>query len=97
MLWVDKVIAVVVMTIEESPDSQQAGYLERAINQGGCKPMESATENNRRRLLALVRVKMCGKSAQHGVVIHRGGKPYPEQDKIGALGRLLPITRGYVA
>jgi hypothetical protein len=97
MLWVDRAIAAGVILVEESPDSKQAGYLGRAINQGGCKPMESATENNRRYRKISVRVKKCGKSAQLGVAIRLGGKPYPEQDKIGALGCLFPITRGYVA
>ena len=44
--------------------------------------MESATENNRHtQVTGMVRVKMCGKSARLGVVIHAKGKPHREQDR----------------
>lgn len=59
--------------------------------------MESATENNRLRVILKVRVKMCGKSAQCMQVTACSGKPYLEQDKIGMLGRPFRIACGYVA
>ena len=55
--------------------------------------MDSTTENNRYGLRALVRVKMCGKSAQPYAAMYTVGKPYPEQDKIGTFGRLFRFKR----
>lgn len=40
-----------------------------------------------------VRVKMCGKSARLYTAMYTVGKPYPEQDKIGAFGRLFRFKR----
>jgi len=39
------------------------GTLGDIFNQGGCKSMESATENNRHYFI-MVRVKTCGKSTR---------------------------------
>jgi hypothetical protein len=47
--------------------------------------MDSATENNRHKLL-MVRVKTGGKSTRCRLVIVCRGKPYLEQDKIGMYG-----------
>jgi hypothetical protein len=78
---------------EESPDSQQAGYLGRCISiKGGESPWISATENNRLVFIGQVRVKMCGKSAQLYAVMYVMGKPYPEQDKIGTFGGLFRLN-----
>ena len=62
--------------------------------------MESATENNRQSSVKgmLVRVKMCGKSAQLMLAMAIRGKPYLEQDKIGMCRSFVLVkTCGYVA